>query len=151
MPRKSVEARLQSLQDKRDAVEAEIKKIQIEKARELRQRQRQREALVGKAVYQLVADGVVITADTWTEEFLLQLMDDQLTRQRDRQLFGLSVESDKTSSLSSAANNTVKKQKSSQTPNVSPPGDVDNSSSSKRSLKLPTSGKQNELMDEFNL
>ena len=76
MPKKSVEARLQSLQEKRDAVAAEIKKIQVEKARELRKRQRQREALVGKAVYQLVADGAVVTADTWTEEFLAQLMDD---------------------------------------------------------------------------
>ena len=89
MPKRSVEDRLQSLQDKRDALAAEIKDIQAQKVRQLRKRQHQREALLGKAVYQLVAEGAVISADTWSEEFILQLMDDQLTRQRDRQLFGL--------------------------------------------------------------
>ncbi|MGB3471189.1 MAG: hypothetical protein WBA51_10235 [Erythrobacter sp.] len=89
MPKRSVEDRLQSLQDKRDALAAEIKDIQTQKARQLRKRQHQREALLGKAVYQLVAEGAVITAGTWSEEFLLQLMDRQLVRQRDRQLFGL--------------------------------------------------------------
>lgn len=89
MPKKSVEARLLSLQEKRDALQDEIRKVQTEKAQDLRKRQQQREALLGRVIYQLIADGAVIPADTWTEEFLMQLVDNHLTRQRDRQLFGL--------------------------------------------------------------
>lgn len=151
MPRKSVEDRLQSLQDKREALAAEIKQIQANKAQQLRKRQRQRETLVGRAIYQLVADGAVITADTWTEELVLQVMDGQLTRQRDRQLFGLSIKSDENNSISPAANDAVEQQKPSQSSNISSPVDIDNSSSSKRSPTLPISSGQSELMDEFNL
>lgn len=163
MPRRSVEARLQSLQDKRAALAKEIKKMEAEKAQELRQRQRQREALLGKVIYQLIADGAVINADTWTSEFIHQLMDAQLTRQRDRQLFGLQTlttvqtavadghtghQTQQQEPSDRAANATGNSVAAAMTDNDTAI-DQQRAKAPQRSLKVNSS--QEDLIDEFNL
>lgn len=89
MANKAIEKRLQSLQEKRTSLDSAIKKIQAEKARSLRRRQQQREAIVGRLIYQLTNDGAAIQTSTWSEQFLLSLVEKHVTCQRDRQLFGL--------------------------------------------------------------
>ena len=85
---KSIETRLKALHDKRAALDAQIKKIEAEKAKELRKRQEKREALVGKAIYGLVKAG------EWSEQQVLDLVAGFLTRAADRNLFGLDEQPD---------------------------------------------------------
>ena len=167
MPRKSVEARLQSLQEKRDELAAEIKKVQTEKARELRKRQQRREALLGKVIYQLVEQGSPFKAGPWSVEDIASLVEPHLMRRRDRQLFGLQSSdgqvSDNQPALSSSAisDQAVSKPKAVPIARVTSSPSVEDPSNKadKRFTKsltglagaLPAGGSQDDLMGEFNL
>ena len=146
----SVEKRLQTLQQKRDAIDAEIKKVQTEKAREFRKRQHRREALLGRIMYQLIESGTSFNGGPWSESQLTAFMDQHLTTQRDRQLFGLSPLSTQSTNIASTKKNTKNKPKSSKKAAAKTAARTD-SSPSKRVAELPTISDQNELMDEFNL
>lgn len=151
MANTSIEKRLQTLQQKRDALDAEIKKIQAEKSRALRKRQQQREALVGKVIYRLIDAGEAIKDGPWSEDDLLALMGQHLTRQRERQLFGLAPLSKgdgKAISSPAAAEKSRKKTEGS--------GKERSKSSAGKSAtegkkSLPVSSNQDELASEFNL
>lgn len=166
MPRRSVESRLQSLQDKRAALENEIRKIQAEKAREVRKRQRQREAILGRVMYQLVAEGSVTEIPISSEQSLLGLLDSLLTRQRERQLFGLAPLSASKSAEESDRELGGLGDKVPVNVAAVPSATVSNSAvksiapswsraSSRAAVKqgttLPTTHSQDELMGEFNL
>ena len=82
--RQTAEQRLQKLYSQRAALEAQIKKIEAEKAKEVRKHQEKRERLVGQALYALIHTG------DWNEAQLLEIMDAYLTRAKERALFDLS-------------------------------------------------------------
>lgn len=157
MANTSVEKRLQTLQQKRDALDAEIKKVQTEKARDLRKRQQQREALVGKVMYKLIETRTAFKAGVWSEDDLLSLMGQHLTKQRDRQLFGLEpLEQNKAenSQSSQRAKKTSNKTNTETVKNKpSKAQQTDSQPNATRSSKtaLPTGSNQDELMNEFNL
>ena len=147
----SVEKRLQALQEKREAIDVEIKKVQTEKARDLRKRQQRREALVGKVIYQLIESGAAFKAGPWSEDELVAFMDEHLTTGRDRRLFGLAPVGKKTDSKSLASKRTKPKTRKDEKPKSQSAAKAGSNSASKSAGKFPTSSNQDELMNEFNL
>lgn len=137
--RQTVEQRLKKLYDQRAALETQIKKIEAEKAQELRKRQEQRERLVGKVIYALVKSG------EWSEAQLLELVEPHLKRASERALFDWPVERNETAGDKgqSGAGAASKKKKTVQK-SIS-------SAQSKQPKTKPAPVSQSELEDEFNL
>ncbi|MDY6936920.1 MAG: hypothetical protein SWY16_04565 [Cyanobacteriota bacterium] len=137
--RQTVEQRLKKLYDQRAALETQIKKIEAEKTKELRQHQEKRERLAGKAIYALVKSGA------WSEEQLLELVEPHLKRASERALFGLETD-DKAATIQPQQTEASTMAKSKKTkPKAKTPAKP---KSSKPKAEPVT---QSELHDEFNL
>ena len=76
--------RLEELTKRRDQITAQIQALKAREQAAERQRDTRRKILIGAAVMERVKNG------KWPEERLLAMMDEFLTRELDRQLFGLS-------------------------------------------------------------
>ena len=75
--------RLEELTKRRDQITAQIQALKAREQAAERQRDIRRKVLIGAAVLERVKNG------KWPEERLLAMMDEFLTRDLDRQLFGL--------------------------------------------------------------
>lgn len=75
--------RLEELTKRRDQITAQIQALKAREQAEERKRDTRRKILIGAAVLERVKSG------KWPEERLLAMMDEFLTKELDRQLFGL--------------------------------------------------------------
>ena len=75
--------RLEELTQRRDQITAQIQALKAREQAAERQRDTRRKVLIGAAVLERVKSG------KWPEERLLAMMDEFLTKDWDRQLFGL--------------------------------------------------------------
>ena len=73
--------KLKKLEKKRMKVNAEINRIKNAKAKAKRQADTRRKILIGSAILDQVKSG------KWTESKMLSMMDNYLTKERDRALF----------------------------------------------------------------
>ncbi len=157
MANTSIEKRLQTLQQKRDAIDTEIKQIQAAKNRELRKRQQRREALVGKVIYQLIEDEIPFSGGPWSEGDLLALIAKYVKKQGDRQLFGLEPlepnNTQKSKSTKRAKNSSRKTAVSTRQQKAIENSKTGSKAKATKQVKpaLPTGDSQDELMSEFNL
>jgi hypothetical protein len=81
------EKRLEQLTKKRDHINAQIQQIKAREKGEDRKRDTRKKILIGGTILKLVKQG------EWTEAQLLELLDRELSLDRDRLLFGLSPKS----------------------------------------------------------
>jgi hypothetical protein len=81
------EKRLEQLTKKRDQINAQIQQIKAREKGEDRKRDTRKKILIGGTIIKLVKCG------EWTEAQLLELLDRELSLDRDRLLFGLSPKS----------------------------------------------------------
>lgn len=80
------EDRLKKLEEKQGHLKAQIQKLKAMEAAEDRKRDTRRKVIVGAVILEMVKTG------EWPEDKLVGLLERKLTRERDRQLFGLAVE-----------------------------------------------------------
>lgn len=136
------EERLKALYEKRQSLDAQIQKIEEEKAQELRKRQQKREQLIGRVIYDMVKSG------EWTEETLIALIDSHLVRTADRKLFGLKAKKKDVDKLDHQAHESAVE--SGDTPDQSVKHDHASQATSKPH-RLPEPAQQSQLEDVFNL
>lgn len=134
---KSLDDRLEQAYARQEALSEQIRTLEKQKAQKDRTAQRKREALVGRAVYALIAQGA------WSEEDLRVIMDGFLTKKVDRTLFGLEILATPvkttTADPQAVAEPANSNQQPSATNNAPPP------------QRLPEQVGQNHLLNEFNL
>ena len=90
----STEKRLAKLREQETKIQEEIKKIEIEKEKELRKIQQKKEALIGAMVMAMMGKEQPITIASASD--LLSLLDGFLNRKTDRTLFGLNSHDEST-------------------------------------------------------
>jgi hypothetical protein len=155
--RVSKEARLKKLQEKKQSIDAQIKRIESDHHRELRKLQDKRERLIGKAVYALVESG------EWEQWRLLDMMHKFLKRPADRALFDLvslpgdfetqplNQEEKTTASPSTASSVKGKRKPPRRTPATERGVSEQQQPEPKTALRLPVPEGKESLLDEFNL
>lgn len=82
----SREEKLRKLEERQSQLKAKIQKIKAREATEERKLDTRKKVVLGAVLLEMVKSG------EWSEEKLHGLLDRKLTRTRDRELFGLSVE-----------------------------------------------------------
>ena len=75
--------RLAKLEERRKQIDAQIQQIKAREQQQERKRDTRRKVLIGAAVLERVKNG------RWPEDRLQVMMDEYLTKEIDRQLFGL--------------------------------------------------------------
>lgn len=83
----ALEKKLHKLQSQKDALDAQIRHIEKERAQELRQLRQKKYALIGKIVLTRLEAGEELTLES--ESDLLGMLDIHLIRKSDRKIFGL--------------------------------------------------------------
>lgn len=83
---KTREERLKKLEEKQNQLKAKIQKIKAMDSAEERKRDTRKKVVVGAVMLEMVQSG------EWPEEKFKGMLDRKLTRARDRELFGLSIE-----------------------------------------------------------
>lgn len=81
------EEKLKKLEDRKNQLKAQIQKLRAKESTEDRKRDTRRKIVLGAVLLEMVKSG------DWSEEKLHNLLEKKLTRPRDRELFGLSLES----------------------------------------------------------
>lgn len=80
------EEKLKKLEERQSQLKAQIRKLRAKEENEDRKRDTRRKIVLGAVLLEMVKSG------EWSEEKLNNLLERKLTRPRDRELFGLSVE-----------------------------------------------------------
>ena len=143
MPTKTLLTKLAVLKKRKEELDAEIKRIESEKTKELRKEQQEKARIIGMAMLRLVEDG------SWTEEKLLELVSPFIVSGKERRFLGLVSPSDKSA--------TGGKKKSSRKPaakSLAAEGSdktIGKSSSKKKASPLPDPVSEDSLASEFNL
>lgn len=144
---KSLNNRLEQAYARQEALSEQIRTLEKQKAAKDRAAQRKREALVGRAIYTLIAQ------KAWSEDDLRAIMDGFLTKKVDRALFGLETPDAPVQAATTASKTVAQPANSNQQP--SPKHTTDSQASSARSAlpaqRLPEQAGQHQLLNEFNL
>jgi len=82
----SRDEKLKKLEERQNQLRAQIQKLKAREATEDRKRDTRRKVVLGAVLLEMVKSG------EWSEEKLKGLLERKLTRPRDRELFGLSLE-----------------------------------------------------------
>ena len=78
--------KLKKLEERQNQLKTQIQKLRAKEATEDRKRDTRRKVVLGAVLLEMVKSG------EWSDEKLKNLLDRKLTRPRDRELFGLTVE-----------------------------------------------------------
>jgi hypothetical protein len=80
------EDKLKKLEERKNQLKAQIQKLRAKESTEDRKRDTRRKIVLGAVLLEMVKSG------DWSEEKLHNLLERKLTRPRDRELFGLTLE-----------------------------------------------------------
>lgn len=148
MAGKSLTQRLADLQKKKVDLDVQIKQIEQEQSRRLRQEKQERARIIGMAILRLVAQG------DWTEDRLMKLVSPLVTSGKERRFLGL--ESPAISPKMTASEKSVAKIERDASSSKPPTYATVASVASKSSLtitkgKLPEASSEEDILSEFNL
>lgn len=139
MPTKSLTRKLTVLQEKKAALDAQIKKIEQEQAQQLRKEKQERARIIGLAMVRMIEDS---SAKDWTEERLLKLVSPFVVSGKERRFLGF----DNADEPSSSGNKHLKKSSASAEKKISV-----KAASKTKPTSLPEPLDEDDLSNEFNL
>lgn len=141
---KSLTARLSSLQEKKAALDAEIREIEQQKSHQLRKEKHERARIIGMAMLRLVEEG------SWSDKQLIELITPLIINGKERRFLGLVPPLDKPAA-SGKEKASSKPAADTSTAKGSEVGSRKSASKSKVSTPLPEPATEDALMSEFNL